>query len=372
MAAVGDDVPLSDGDRLLLERVTSPDPDPLWVLVWGGTNVLAQVLSTIRNRPDAAQLRSKLRVYTISDQDDTGAWIRQQWPDIFYICSVHGWNQYQMATWTGISGSTFDYGGPDPSKVTAEWVKHSIQLGPLGKVYPDFMYIIEGDTPTFLYLIQNGLGVPEEPSWGSWGGRYLPVNVSEHGAPNRGHFADVSDEVVGLNGQTYRSNQATIWRWRNAFQDDFAARMQWTLTKDFSKANHHPVISVNGSIGIGPYHVDADAGSAVEINASGTYDPDGQSLTYKWYQYREPSAVQHFKADEVAVLGIEIIDASGTKAQVTVPPAEKSCVMVRERIPLERGPILHLILEVKDSGSPPLTSYRRILIRPIDKNFKQR
>ena len=105
MAAVGDDIPLSGGGKLLLERLLYPDDSPLWVLVWGGSNVLAQVLYKIRDRSDAAQLRSKLRVYTISDQYDTGAWIRQQWPDIFYICSVHGWNQYSSAAWGGFLAS---------------------------------------------------------------------------------------------------------------------------------------------------------------------------------------------------------------------------------------------------------------------------
>lgn len=370
MAAVRDDIPLSDGGKLLLERILSPDPDSLWVLVWGGPNVLAQVLYSIRDRPDAPQLRSKLRVYAISDQDDTGAWMRRQWPDIFYICSVHGWNQYQLATWYGISGLTCDSGGPDTSEITAEWVKKNIQIGPLGKVYPDAMYIIEGDTPTFLYLIQNGLGSSEQPSWGSWGGRYLPVSVHEGRGPYiRGHFTDACDKVIGLNGQTYESNHSTIWRWRSAFQNDFAARMQWTLSPNFSQANHHPVVSVNGDIGITPYQLEADAGSVVEIDASATYDPNRQQLTYKWHQYREPSAVQHYHTHEVAVLGIEP-DAVGSKVKIMIPPPEKSCMRVREQIVLEQGPVLHLILEVINSGSPPLTSYRRILIQPVNRNFK--
>ncbi|KAL3457584.1 hypothetical protein BJX64DRAFT_15835 [Aspergillus heterothallicus] len=245
MAAVGDDIALSPGGELLLERLQADIDQPLWVLIWGGSNVLAQVLYRIRDRPEAAQLRAKLRVYAISDQDDTGTFIRLRWPEIFYICSVHGWSQYPNATWTGISGEHIgEQGGPDGSKVTHEWIKDNIQIGPLGAVYPTFMFIPEGDTPAFLYLIQNGLGVLEEPSYGSWGGRYLPVHVGKLGYP-RGHFADAADEVVGVDGRKFRSNRATIWRWWNTFQEDFAARMQWTLTSDFSKVNHHPVISIN-------------------------------------------------------------------------------------------------------------------------------
>ncbi|KAF4123899.1 Protein of unknown function (DUF1593) [Geosmithia morbida] len=367
MAAVGDHIPLSPGGELLLERLAS-SPEPLWVLLWGGSNVLAQVLYRIRGRSNAAELRSRLRVYAISDQDDTGAWIRQQWPEIFYICSVHGWNQYPNAAWIGISAPGL--AGADDSKITKEWVKQNVQLGPLGAEYPDFEYIIEGDTPTFLYLIQNGLGDREHPSWGSWGGRYLPVNVSDSGLP-RGHHADVADEVVGSDGKKYSSCQATIWRWRNTFQDDFAARMQWTLTSDFTRVNHHPVVAVNGDFGWEPLHIEADAGSVVSLDASATYDPDGDALSYKWFQYREPSAIQTYHAFEVVELDIRPVQSSGqAKVDVAIPPPEVSCIIVREGTPLARGSPLHIILEVKDDGTPALTSYRRVIIHPISRGFK--
>ena len=35
--------------------------------------------------------------------------------------------------------------------------------------------------------------------------------------------------MTGVDGRTYTSDQATIWRWRTAFQHDFAARMDWTV-----------------------------------------------------------------------------------------------------------------------------------------------
>lgn len=118
---------------------------------------------------DAERIMSRLRVYAISDQDDTAAWIRLNFPDVFYIASVHTWNAYGLAAWTGISGDKyygFDQGGPDFSKMEKSWIKDNIQIGPLGKAYPDYLFIPEGDTPTFLYLIQNGLGIPEFPEYG--------------------------------------------------------------------------------------------------------------------------------------------------------------------------------------------------------------
>lgn len=366
MEAVGDEIPLSQGAELLLQCLQKDDDRPLWVLVWGGTNVLASVLYHIRHQPNAALLRSRLRIYTISDQDDTGAWMRQQWPDLFYICSVHGWNQYGSAAWIGISGDIpADRGGADRSMVTKEWIKENFQIGPLGAKYPDVEYAMEGDTPTFLYMIQNGLGLPEQPSWGSWGGRYVPVNVSPK-APGT-HYADCDDAVIGLDGNQHCSNRATIWRWRNAFQSDFAARMQWTLTSDFGKANHAPVIDVNGNRGLTPVYVDVDAGSTAKFDASGTYDPDGDEMVFKWWQYREPSAIQTYHSWEVADLGLEP-SADSKSIQVTVPPADKSCSVIRSKPPrlMERGPQLHLILEVKDNGTPALTAYRRIVITPVN------
>ncbi|KAI5459682.1 cellulose-binding protein [Mariannaea sp. PMI_226] len=374
-AAVGDNIPLSEGAKFLLKRIEVDSNEPLWVLCWGGTNVLAQVLLKIKNQysaSEAAALRAKLRVYTISDQDDTAPWIRTQFPDIFYISSVHGWNNYGMAAWTGISGDKyylFDQGGPDVTKVTEQWIKDNIQIGPLGSAYPDYMFIPEGDTPTFLYLIQNGLGVPEEPGFGSWGGRYLLTDSSQAGQQGQ-HFSDVADTVIGADGRTYRSNQATIWRWRDAYQNDFAARIQWTMTSDLSKANHHPVISVNGSQGTEPVSIEAEAGSVLTFDARETYDPDeGDRLSFKWWHYRDPSATQWNVHSEVAEMEIELSN-DGKTAQVRIPGPEKCCVELISRTAVPRGQLLHLILEVTDSGTPPLTSYKRILIQTTNKDLR--
>ena len=56
--------------------------------------------------------------------------------------------------------------------------------------------------------------------------------------------------MTGIDGKSYTSDQATIWRWRTAFQHDFAARMDWTI-KDAAEANHAPRVVVNGRRGHG-------------------------------------------------------------------------------------------------------------------------
>jgi hypothetical protein len=276
--ALDPDIPLSDGAELLIEQLSCSN-DSLWVLCWGGTNVLAQALKYLHKTQSVSaftDLRSRLRVYAISDQDDTGLWIRTSYPDIFYICSVHAWNSYALATWTGISGDLQgpefpDFGGPDTTKVSPLWVKYHIQkIGPFGGIYPDTQYIMEGDTPTFLYLIQNGLGCAEHPEWGSWGGRYAPVDM---GLAAR-HYSDTVDRVVGADGRCYVSNRATIWRWREAYQNDFAAWMRWTV-EGAAVANHALVVVVNRDQGPEPLMMFAEAGESVFLNALDSYDPDG-------------------------------------------------------------------------------------------------
>ncbi|KAH8655329.1 cellulose-binding protein [Xylariales sp. PMI_506] len=367
MEAVGNGIPLSEGGDLLKERIEASETldEPLWVLCWGGTNVLAQALYKIRqehSEAKAALLRSRLRVYAISDQDDTSAWIRAEFPEIFYISSVHAWNQYGLATWAGISGETyysFDEGGPDATKIEKDWVKQNIQIGPLGSTYPDPQFVFEGDTPTFLYLIQNGLGDREKPSYGSWGGRYGKTSTS----PLINHYGDTADRVRGQDGHWYKSNHATIWRWRDAFQNDFAARIRWSMTDDFASANHHPVVSVNGHTGPEPLEVDAEAGSSFRLDASGTYDPDGDELTFTWYQYDEPTMDVWSVHKWAGQLRIEAASPNSDMVDVYIPTAKECCFEFKTWKPVALGQSLHLILEVKDNGTPSLTTYKRIIIQ---------
>ncbi|KAL3473288.1 hypothetical protein BJX99DRAFT_249044 [Aspergillus californicus] len=370
------DVPLSNGAELLIEQLVASG-EPLWVLCWGGTNVLAQALHHIHKTQTgvvSAKLRSRLRVYAISDQDDTGLWIRITYPDIFYICSPHGWNNYALATWVGISGDLAgdefsDFGGPDITTVTAGWLNEHIKIGPLGAVYPESKFIMEGDTPTFLYLIQNGLGCPEHPEWGSWGGRYVPIDVG--GAAR--HYSDAADRVIGNDGRKYVSNRATIWRWRDAYQNDFAARMKWTLSPSQAASNHAPVVNINGSQGPEPLTLSVEAGGEVILDASASYDPDGDQLTFSWVQYREPtSALGRVIDPQIAKLEIVPVEDTGdrgSKVKITLPGPEKCAIDFTSGKALARGQALHVLLEVKDDGAPFLRSYKRVILQATNERL---
>ncbi|KAH8803420.1 hypothetical protein F5884DRAFT_805461 [Xylogone sp. PMI_703] len=346
----------SDGSELLISAVDASEED-LWVTVWGGSSVLAQSLYKVqseRTESELAALVKKLHVYPISDQDNSGTWIRRSFPQLFYIASIHQFLDYGSSAWQGISGEHLHHyeGGPDSSVITAEWIKKNIQsVSVLGSKCPDFMYLVEGDTPSFLYLIPNGLSDPTRPQWGSWGGRYGAVNLGE------GLHSDSLDTVIGVDGKQYTSNAATVWRWRRTFQNDFAARMRWTATDDFSQANHAPVAVVNGSCSLSPIDIDLALDEIITMDATSSYDPDvSTTLSFQWWQYLEASG-----GHEPSVPKLVLKGAEGSKLQIALPPREVLNKNYRPEYAdgdrLKRD--LHVILEVSHGE---LTSYRRIVV----------
>ena len=69
----------SEGSEWIIKVVDKKDDRPVWIPVWGGANCLAQALWKVkmtRSPEDLKKFVSKIRMYTISDQDDTGPWIR--------------------------------------------------------------------------------------------------------------------------------------------------------------------------------------------------------------------------------------------------------------------------------------------------------
>ena len=89
MEAVGKGMD-SEGSELIIQSVDADDGRPVWILVWGGPNCLAQALWKVkhtRSPTEVDKFVAKLRVYTISDQDDSGHWLRKTFPKLFYIAS---------------------------------------------------------------------------------------------------------------------------------------------------------------------------------------------------------------------------------------------------------------------------------------------
>jgi hypothetical protein len=355
--AVGDGLD-SPGSDAIIAALRRPDPRPLWVSVWGGVNTLAQALHTIRateNSAEAERLIARLRVYTISDQDNTGPWIRREFPHLFYIVSPGG---YGASVWIAI---TRDMDGANNTVVSNSWLAENLQQGhgPLGAMYPDVAYGLEGDTPAFLSLVPNGLSAPEHPDWGGWGGRY-ELTIPDPSRLDLGGFigipyepetrpiwANASDRftprvqaefgrAVKPGEHTFSGARVSLWRWREEFQNDFAARMDWCI-RVFAEANHPPVPRLA--------HADrltVQGGDVFELSAGGTTDPDGDSLSYEWFHYAE-----------VGGWTVEI------KPHVRSP----NLYAVLFKAPVVRQPQdAHFILKVTDKGTPALTRYRRVIV----------
>src|SRR6185295_18659035 len=125
MGSVGDGR-MTAGAEAIVRAGDANDPRPLWITVWGGANTLAQALWQIRatrGAADVARFVSKLRVYTISDQDDAGPWLRREFPTLHYIATPGDGSDYHMATWTGIAGDEFyrNGAGADFTTVSEAW-----------------------------------------------------------------------------------------------------------------------------------------------------------------------------------------------------------------------------------------------------------
>jgi hypothetical protein len=219
---------------------------------------------------------------------------------------------------------------------------------------------MEGDTPAFLGLIRNGLASHRNPSFGGWGGRYIyrtpraetrPIWTQGGDAGNRQTSQDL---VLGSDGRPRVSDQATIWRWRTAFQNDFAARMDWTV-KPFAQANHNPVVSMNGVGGTEPVTLAAFVGKPVRVSAS-VRDPDRHAVTYRWFHYPEAGA-----GIGQSLAAVSIDNADRSEAVIT-PTATCRPAWNQPRPKCTGSGVAHIILEVVDSGTPRLTSYRRIIL----------
>jgi len=355
MLGVGDGKD-SEGSEWIIKTLKEKEVRPLWISVWGGVNTLAQALDKIRKtntKEEADRLIAKLRVYTISDQDDSGIWIRNHFPNLFYIVSPC--DDYAGATWSAINNFVK---GIDNETISNSWLAKNIQQGhgPLGAEYPDVAWGMEGDTPSWLNLIPNGLSDPEHPDWGGWGGRYewykpdfAKLKKGPSGVPfepeTREIWTDAIDHytpyIYSEYGRparrdtiSFTNNKVTLWRWRDDFQNDFASRMDWCI-KPYQQANHPPVLVLNH-----PDQITVKPGEEFMLDAFNSTDPDGDNLSFLWIHYPE---------------------AGSYKKLVAIPAENVHGVYITAPL-VDKKETLHFILKLSDKGSPSLTRYKRVIV----------
>jgi hypothetical protein len=278
----------TQGSDWIITVVDRADPRPVHVAVWGGACDLAQALWKVKQTRSAQEVTkfvSKLRVFFIGKQDSSNQWIIDTFPDLWLVLALDRGGDKWQSSYRGM------FWGGDMSNTTKSWLHENIiSQNPLAAYYPDQAYtggegknphmaMKEGDSPSFLFFLQNGLNQPERPEWGGWGGRYVQERDHLYLDANDSYYDEQSEKVIN-------SPRATVFRWRPDFQNDFMARVQWGISS-YEEANHHPSVQVNGSSGTGALLIQARPGEKVTLDATQSGDPDGDEISCEWEYYPE-------------------------------------------------------------------------------------
>lgn len=369
VAAEGEMDSITPGSQRIVDvLLDESDNRPVWLQAWGGTGTIARALKSIEEEhPEKMeQVAGKLHFFFIWEQDSTyQAYIRPHWgkfniPTI--ICDQFWAIAYQ---WDEIiPEEKIGY-------FTTDWMKSNIlnDHGALCAKYEAYKggddnegwgagspkqkgsFRSEGDSPAFIHTINTGLRNMESPGYGGWGGRY--VNVRENTwldpVPDPDYRYPEGRWYTGSAwGRQYMKNEypknpelmaayfKPITCWADALQNDFAARADWCV-KSFEDANHPPVVKLDNALDI-----TAKPGSAIQLSAKETSDPDGDELTYYWWQYEE---------------------ADTYPGKVTIENSTDKDASFNAPNDVQKGQTIHIVCEVKDNGTPQLTRYQRVIVK---------
>lgn len=314
------------GVRRILEAVDSPDPRPLWYSDWGSdrgsaTNNLRRALDRVlRERGPHGYARFKNRLRLASADRFAGHTTTLDPPFVLWVDTwrpeLEGRRWYHRFSALTATAGGFELG--------RDCLRGH---GPLGALYPTNTTHPqkEGDSLSFLYLFPTGLGDPEDPTLGGWGGR-LGRREDHPGKPY--YWANQMDAWAGV---TNRDN--TLRRWAVALQNEFRARLDWCVAPP-TGANHPPQVVLDG-----PARRTVRPGTSIPLHARAV-DRDDQALRYQWELYREPGSYRG---------PVELRDADRAVASARAPDVAA---------PVE----LHFILTVTDSGEPALSRYARVIV----------
>jgi hypothetical protein len=350
----------TEGSDYIKKILLDNDPIPVYIQVWGGTNTVARALKSIeddyRNTPQWEAIHKKVSdkttLHIILDQDETyKKYVSVKWPDVTAIvngnqfwCFAYPWNKMVPATiqpyldgkWFAehikfdhgaLAGAYFLWGDGQKLVNDSEHTQGDT-IEARKKEMKRYAFISEGDSPSYLFLINTGLRNLENPSYGGWGGRFVQSKTNprlwKDGTDVTDYnFFDMKDDA-----------EFPQSRWIDAMQNDFAARADWCV-RDYGKANHAPVTKLNSS-----KDLSAAAGTVVHLSGAAK-DPDGNDLKYKWWQYKEAGTFHG---------GVNIDSPNNAEASFMVPADAKS------------GETVHIIFEVSDTGTPQLTRYQRVIV----------
>ena len=335
----------SPGSELLIRLADEDDSRPIYVAAWGGANTLAQAIWRVKQSRSADELAKfvrKFRLFTITDQDmkydmrmdraySSHMWLRKEFQhDLQFIWDEGAWQeQCELGK--------------------QHWQQHQQNIqghGALGREYPNYKWGVEGDTPSFLYVMPNGLNNPEDPLQCGWAGYH-----------ERGICADSLTTAWTSWKEPVRS--ISVGYKQRFYPDelnDFCARMQWAAE---GRGNLNPYIVLTPQVKFDhplslegaamavsndtitltvPPSVGKNDIFTIRMDASKSFDPDGDGLSFLWWQQPE---IGH--------------------TRIAIEASDESIATIR--IPAKAiGDTVHLICEVHDNGPFHLVSYRRIII----------
>lgn len=367
--SIGDMNEETDGSRLIERAILKDDHRPVWLLAGGGTNTIGRALKSIEERyrhtdrwKDIYQkVCDQAIIYMIVTQDDTYRdYIATAWPDLptLHCDSISG-IAFMFNEKTNPAESLHVFKG--------HWLERNLlSKGPLlamyhtwadGHVYPGeqprsqfgsnpdllggnwwgkeerdkYDMISEGDSPSFMHLIDVGLRSLENPGWGGWGGRFEPLGDNEFGGRAYWHNArDAGHPTVDPGAYQFS-------RWIFDWMNEFAGRADWCVCGEYGACNHRPEVHVTGGC-----DVTAGPGEVVELAAE-VSDPDGDPVTCRWFVYPEAGTC----AREAMVEG------RGDRARLLVPMDARP------------GETIHVVVRASDEDSGRetfMTAYRRIVV----------
>jgi hypothetical protein len=354
---------ITAGSEFIKEKLLDNTTEPIYLQVWGGTNTIARALKSIeeqyKSTPLWAQIYKKVCdkaiIYAILDQDATyRKYIAPNWKDlkIFYNsnqfwCFAYPWQKAVPEPWKHylegkfMSENIIHNHGPllkqyysygdgqqqagDDEHLHGDLSKYS---NPQWGSFNKYDFISEGDSPSYLHLVDVGLDNLNNPHLGGWGGRLVQSTTQ----PSRWEDGELAADFNPYTNKVDKTYPQT--RWIETLQNDFAARADWCI-KDYKDANHAPAVKLKSK-----NKITTSAGQKIKLQGSGK-DPDGHQLIYKWWQYEE---VGSYKGK------VNIENANSQNASVTMPNN------------IKRGETIHIILEVKDNHEFPMTRYQRVVL----------